>query len=392
MTATPSPDALEIAQALIRCPSVTPAEAGALTYLQGVLEAAGFACHRLPFSEAGTPDVDNLFARIGNGAPHICFAGHTDVVPPGDEADWSHPPFAAEIADGVLYGRGASDMKGGVAAFAAAALAFAADKKDALPGSISLLITGDEEGPSINGTKKVLDWMAEGEQIPDHSVVGEPTNPEALGDSIKIGRRGSLYGHITVTGEQGHSAYPHLAANPIPGLLAVMNAFHAEPLDEGSEHFAPSDLQITSIDTGNLAPNVIPARAAARFNVRYNDIHTAERLETLLRKQAEAALEGNGLHLKFEVHRSSPSFLTPANDLIDVMQGAVEEVTGRRPERSTEGGTSDARFIMEHCPVIEFGLVNTTIHQVDENTSIKDLEDLTKIYNCFIGRYFEAFA
>ncbi len=383
MTITP----LEIAQALIRCPSVTPEEGGALSYLQTLFEGAGFTCHRLTFSDKDTPDVDNLFARIGTSAPHLCFAGHSDVVPPGDEADWTHPPFGARIADGWLYGRGAADMKGNIACFAAAALDFLARCDGPLPGSISFLITGDEEGPAINGTKKVLEWMSANGHRPDHCLVGEPSCSGTIGDTIRVGRRGSLKGHISVTGVQGHTAYPHLANNPVPGMLAVLNAFLAEPLDDGAPHFSPSDMQIATIDTGNPATNVIPARISAGFNIRFNSNHTAESLMDILKRYASKALEGSGLEHQISFLPASPCFITEPGQLTEIMTGAVKDELGRTPELSTGGGTSDARFVKDYCPVIEFGLVNTTIHQVDERIEVGDLETLTRVYRAFLERY-----
>jgi succinyl-diaminopimelate desuccinylase len=385
------PDPVALAQGLIRCPSVTPAEGGALDLLESVLKPAGFACHRLPFSAPGTPDVDNLLARVGEGAPHLCFAGHTDVVPPGDEGLWSHPPFAGEVADGWLYGRGAVDMKGAVAAFAAAVLGLLEDRGGTLPGSVSLLITGDEEGPAVNGTVKVLEWMAANGHTPDHCLLGEPSNPAALGDAIKIGRRGSHSGRLTVTGTQGHVAYPEKALNPIPGLLAVLNRFLAEPLDHGTNQFAASNLEVTSIDVGNPAENIIPARAEARFNIRFNDLHRAETLVARLRDEAAEALSDTGLGHELTFSGNAEAFVTKPGPLVDALSAVVEDVTGRTPELSTGGGTSDARFIFSYCPVVEFGLVNATIHQVDERTSIADLEALTVIYRRFIARYFEVF-
>jgi succinyl-diaminopimelate desuccinylase len=388
MTAT----ALDIAQDLIRCRSVTPDEGGALTYLQELLEGAGFTCHRLPFSDENTPDVDNLFARLGTGKPHLCFAGHTDVVPPGDEADWTHPPFAAEIDDGWLHGRGSSDMKGDIACFVVAALEFLSEGKNEFPGSISFLITGDEEGPSINGTRKVLEWMTENGHNPDHCIVGEPSCSEFVGDTIRIGRRGSLSGQITVTGVQGHTAYPDLANNPVPGMLSILNSFLAEPYDEGSPHFSPSDLQISTIDAGNPAKNVIPARLSAGFNIRFNANHTAESLIEILSDKARAALEGSDLDHQISFLPSSPCFVTEPGPMVDLMSEAAKNETGQMPVLSTGGGTSDARFVKDYCPVIEFGLVNKTIHQVDERIEVSDLDTLTRIYRDFIERYFTAFA
>jgi len=385
------PDPVAIAQNLIRCPSVTPHEAGALDLLQSLLEAAGFTCHRLPFSQAGTADVDNLFARIGDGAPHLCFAGHADVVPPGDETKWTHPPFGAEISDGQLYGRGASDMKGAIAAFVAAALGYLADNKGTPKGSLSLLITGDEEGPAINGTVKAVHWLDQQGQTPDHCLVGEPSNLEQLGEAIKIGRRGSMNAGLTVSGKQGHVAYPDLAKNPVPGLLNVLTRLNALELDQGTSYFMPSNLEITGLEVDNAAQNVIPAAATARFNVRFNERHSSESLKTKLRTLVAQALEGSGLDHQLSFGVSGESFMTEPGDLVQVMIDAVHEVTGWTPELATNGGTSDARFIKDYCPVIEFGLTTTTIHQSDERVALADLEALTLIYRDFIARYFDSF-
>ena len=385
-------DPIELTQALIRCPSVTPQEGGALDFLQRVLEQAGFNCHRLVFSEPDTPDVDNLYARLGTDAPHLCFAGHTDVVPPGDEKAWSHPPFGGDVVDGRLYGRGAADMKGGVACFLAAALRYLRDRQNGCPGSISFLITGDEEGPALNGTRKVLEWLkARGERL-DHCLLGEPSNPAALGEAIKIGRRGSLNGVLTISGKQGHVAYPDLAANPVPGLLAVLNRFLAEPLDEGNAHFMPSNLEVTSIDVGNKAENVIPASAAAMFNIRFNDHHTADSLKARLRDLAGETLAKFDLSHSFRFRVTGGCFLTEPGPLVDALRDTIREETGRTPELSTGGGTSDARFIKDYCPVIEFGLINATIHAVDEHVKVADLHQLTAIYERFIARYFDQFS
>lgn len=383
---------LEIAQALIRCPSVTPEEGGALDYLESILSPAGFDCHRLPFADGGPPEVDNLFARLGSGAPHLCFAGHTDVVPPGDESLWSHPPFGGAVADGRLYGRGACDMKGGVACFAAAALAVAASADGALPGSISFLITGDEEGPAVNGTVKVLDWMAANGHVPDHCLLGEPSNPDTIGDAIKVGRRGSLNAALTVKGKQGHVAYPDRTHNPVPGLMAVIQHLMAAPLDDGSEHFAPSNLEVTTLEVDNPALNVVPSQARANLNIRFNDLHSAESLEAMVRETVEAALADSGLDHDIAFESNAASFLTPPGELTQILSDIVEEMTGRVPELSTKGGTSDARFIKDHCPVIEFGLVNATIHGIDENVAVADIELVTAIFERFIRRYFETFA
>jgi len=381
-------DPVALTQALIRCPSITPQEGGALTLVQNVLAAAGFACHRMTFTDAGTPDVENLYARIGGNGPNLCFAGHTDVVPPGHLDAWTMPPFAAEIRDGILYGRGAVDMKGGVGCFLAATMRYLEKTGGTLPGAISFLITGDEEGPSINGTAKVLQWMRErGERI-DACVVGEPSNPQALGDEIKIGRRGSLNGHILVHGKQGHAAYPSKAENPVPKLARIIDRLSAAALDAGTGDFEPSQLVVTVISVPNTATNVIPGRAEAHFNVRYNNAWTRPRLEDHVRQICQAAASELAARIELSFSGTGDVFLTKPGPLVDTMISAVEAATGRRPALTTGGGTSDARFIKDHCPVIEFGLVNTTIHQVDEHVSIADLETLTHIYETFITSYF----
>jgi len=383
--------AIELARALIRCRSVTPEDAGAIELLDVVLGKAGAHCHRLTFSDTDTPKIENLYARIGDSEPHLCFAGHTDVVPPGDESLWHHPPFAAEIADGILYGRGASDMKGAIAAFVAAALDFVAAKGDDFDGSISFLITGDEEGPAINGTRKVLDWMRAKNELPDHCVVGEPTNATKLGETIKIGRRGSLNGRLIVMGVQGHVAYPHLAANPVKGLIRVLDRFYDEPLDHGTAHFSPSNLEVTSIDVGNEAVNVIPAKAEARFNIRFNDRHEAKTLETLLRQRTVQALEGTDLGFTLVFEPPSQAFITTPGPLDALLSEAVRDVTGLMPSLSTDGGTSDARFIKDLCPVVEFGLLTASIHKIDEHVAVADLTRLTAIYQQFLELYFANF-
>ncbi|MCA1244239.1 succinyl-diaminopimelate desuccinylase [Stappia stellulata] len=389
MTQSPSP-AVSLARDLLRCPSVTPAEGGALALLEARLEAAGFAVERMVFRDNNTPDVENLFATIGSGAPHFVFAGHTDVVPAGDQDAWAHPPFSGEIVDGVLYGRGAVDMKGGIAAFAAAALDFVAAHDGRIPGTLSFLITGDEEGPAINGTVKLLDWAKAQGHVFDACIVGEPTNPDALGDAIKVGRRGSLTGTVTVTGVQGHVAYPHLAKNPVPDLLSLLGALQALTLDEGNERFQPSNLEITTIDIGNSATNVIPRQAQARFNVRFNDIWSVESLRAKLR---QALSDVPGLSCDWSLDfapDSSDSFLTHDAALIEALSEAVEAETGRRPELSTGGGTSDARFIKNYCPVVEFGLVGQTMHKIDERVATADLDRLSAIYRRFLDSYFSA--
>ncbi len=388
---TPAENAVAIAQSLIRCPSITPLDAGALDALAAPLSAAGFACERLTFSEGGTPDVDNLVARIGAGAPHLCFAGHTDVVPPGDESLWSHSPCTADIADGLLFGRGASDMKGAIACFAAAAIDFVAERNGEVGGTLSFLITGDEEGPALNGTKKVLVWMEEAGLIPNHCLVGEPSNATALGEVIKIGRRGSLTGHLTVAGQQGHVAYPHLASNPVKGIVSVLAMLYDTPLDTGSTHFSPSNLEVTSIDVGNPATNVIPAHAEARLNIRFNDNHEADALKAMLTDSIGAALQDTELTFTLEFAPHGDAFLTKPGALDTLLAEAVAELTGKTPALSTGGGTSDARFIKDYCPVVEFGLTTQTIHKSDENAALADIETLTAIYRRFIARYFETF-
>jgi succinyl-diaminopimelate desuccinylase len=372
------------ARELIRCRSVTPEEAGALRYLERELSAGGFKCQRLPFGEQGTPEVDNLYARIGTGSPHICFAGHIDVVPPGDEAAWRHPPFAAEIDGGVLYGRGAVDMKGGIAAALAAVLQFLSEKGETFGGSISFLITADEEGPSINGTRKVVDWLAARGEKPDACVLGEPTSEEAAGDTIKIGRRGSLNCQLKVHGVQGHAAYPEKARNPLPALVGALSLLKSRPLDSGTEHFQPSNLEITSVDTGNPATNVIPAAATARFNIRFNDRHTSDSLKAWIGGQVSAALGGSGVDYALEYEPAAESFVTEPGGFVQMLSNAVQAETGEPPVLSTGGGTSDARFIKNLCPVAELGPLNATAHKVDECVAIADLERLAAIYTRFL--------
>jgi succinyl-diaminopimelate desuccinylase len=386
MTSNPT-DPVQLAQALIRCRSVTPAEGGALTLLEGVLRPAGFTCHRLTMTEPGTPDVENLYARLGTGAPHLCFAGHTDVVPVGEESRWSHPPFAAEIAGGVLYGRGAADMKGAIACFIAAALDYI--RSDGLKrGSLSFLITGDEEGAGINGTVKVLDWMkARGEAV-DGCLVGEPTSSQAVGDELKIGRRGYLNAEVIVFGKQGHSAYANLADNPLPKLARIIDRIAVTPMDAGTPRFQPSSVQATIVSVPNTATNVIPGSALANFNIRYNDLHTRSEVEAWMRAQCEAATKGTGAQFSLRFFGTGDLFLTEPGPLVETMRGAVQAVTGRSAALTTNGGTSDARFIYKHCPVIELGLVNATVHQVDECVPVADLATLTRIYRRFIEDYF----
>jgi succinyl-diaminopimelate desuccinylase len=390
MTLFDARDPVALTQALIRCLSVTPMEGGALALLQTILGEAGFEVHRMTFSDTGTPDVENLYARIGRSGPNLCFAGHTDVVPPGDETAWTRPPFGAVIADGMLFGRGAVDMKGAIACFVAAALRVLAARRGSLAGQLSFLITGDEEGPSINGTVKVLDWLqARGEKL-DACLVGEPSNPAALGDEIKIGRRGSLNGELVVRGRQGHAAYPAKAENPVPKLARLIDRLSSAKLDAGNSDFEPSGLQVTVISVPNTATNVIPAEARAKFNIRYNTEWTRPRLESWVRAQCvDAAAE---VDARFDVTFSGTGdvFLTRPGPLVATLSDAVHAVTGRTPALTTGGGTSDARFIQAHCPVVEFGLVNETIHSIDERVAVADLEALTRIYQRFIEGYFTA--
>jgi len=389
-------DALSIARDLIRCPSVTPADAGALGVLEQALTAAGFTCHRVTFSEPGTADVDNLYARIGTDGPHITFAGHTDVVPPGDESAWSVGAFSGEVKDGFLHGRGAVDMKGGIACSVAAVLEHLAANggkpraggQESGTGSISFLITGDEEDVSINGTIKLLKWAAERGEKFDHCVLGEPSNVESLGDTIKVGRRGSQSGTLYVDGVQGHVAYPHRAANPVPDISRLIVAISDEPLDHGSAQFQASNLEFVSVDVGNKAFNVIPGEARARFNIRYNDNHTQASLRELVEARLTKAC-GNRIKARIVWEPSNSNvFVTKPGPFTDLAVSAIEEVTGRKPELSTSGGTSDARFISSYCPVIEFGLVGQTMHQVDERVPVADLEKLTKVYRGILTRYF----
>ena len=380
-------DPVELAQSLIRCESVTPVEGGALTALENWLQPLGFKAERMPFQDQNTPDVDNLFARIGsaNAGKHLCFAGHTDVVPVGNPADWRDPPFGATIRDGVLYGRGTVDMKGAIAAFVAAAAAYLSDINREPTGAISLLITGDEEGPSVNGTKKMLEVLAgRGERF-DACIVGEPTNPAQMGEMIKIGRRGSLNALLTVRGVQGHVAYPERADNPIHGLLPLLNALADRPLDAGHPHFPASSLQLTSVDVGNLTTNLIPAKAEARFNVRFNANFDGKSLEAELRRRLDEVRRPYDL----SVSVSGESFVTEPGQLTEIVANAVQAVSGSRPEFSTSGGTSDARFIKNYCPVVELGLISATAHQVDEHVLTQDIRDLAETYRLILHAFFE---
>jgi succinyl-diaminopimelate desuccinylase len=398
MARTPEIDPLPILEALIRCPSVTPDEAGALAYLGKLLADHGFHCERLPFASPGTPEVDNLFARFSKGGPHLCFAGHVDVVPPGRSEDWRHPPFAADQAEGYIYGRGACDMKGSIAAFIAAAID-AISGSDQPDGTLSLLLTGDEEGPAINGTAKVLEWMKANGEVPDHCLVGEPTSEKVLGDTIKNGRRGSLSFAITMEGVQGHAAYPHKADNPIPKLVRLLDRLASArldngndqslgKLDHGNDQFEASTLAITTVDVGNPAGNVIPARASAKLNIRFNTEHSPQSLIAFVKTHCEEVeRELGGRFTVIETVRAE-AFVTAPGPFLGVVLDSIAEETGVSAKLSTSGGTSDARFIKDYCPVLEFGPTNATIHQVDERIAIAELRALSRIYRAIIGKYF----
>jgi succinyl-diaminopimelate desuccinylase len=377
-------DALDLAQRLIRAPSVTPADAGAIPLLQSVLDGMGFRCETVTFEEPGTAPVLNLYARLGTSGRNFCFAGHTDVVPPGDAAAWTLDPFSGAVKDGKLHGRGAADMKGAIAAMASACAAFLEARGPAFGGSISFLVTGDEEADAVNGTRKLLDWLnARGERL-DACVVGEPTSANALGDMVKIGRRGSLNAFLTVHGTQGHTAYPHLADNAAHRLVAMLHAVTATPLDRGNAHFEASSLAVSTIDIGNRTTNVIPATARAVFNVRYNDQWSSASVERWLRERLDEA----GGRYELQIKVSGESFLVPPGEVSDTLSAAIERVLGRRPELSTTGGTSDARFIHRFCPCAEFGLLNLTAHKVDECIAVADLAHLAAIYRTALELYF----
>ena len=380
------PDPVALSQALIRCPSVTPADAGAIAVLEAALKPLGFACHRLRFEDAGTAPIENLYARIGTQGPNFCFAGHTDVVPPGDAKLWRHDPFAAVIENGTLYGRGAADMKSAVAAFAAAAARYLATGKPY--GSISFLITGDEEGIAINGTQKMLGWLKEQGERLDHCVVGEPTSTARAGDTIKIGRRGSMNTRVTVRGTQGHVAYPHQAANPLPAMAALVSRLSSDVLDQGNAHFDPSTLAFTTIDTGNAATNVIPAEVHGGFNIRFTDQHTPASLQKRIADAVAATGKEFGCEIETVFQVSGVSFLTKPGAFTELLANAAQKVTGARPDYSTTGGTSDARFIKDHCPVAELGLSNATMHKANECATLEDIGLLTDIYFEVISAYF----
>jgi succinyl-diaminopimelate desuccinylase len=378
-------DPTALAAALIRRPSVTPKDEGALDLIAGALQELGFTCHSLTFGGCDADKIHNLYARCGSGRPNLCFAGHSDVVPIGDTAGWSFEPFAGTVREAALCGRGAVDMKGAIAAFIAAAQRFLAERGPGFTGSISLLITGDEEGDAVNGTRKVLEWLMQRGEVIDACLVGEPTSAQSLGDMIKIGRRGSMTGRLTVHGVQGHTAYPHLADNAAHRLVAMLHTLTTAELDHGSEHFQPSTLQVSTIDIGNPTSNVIPAMAQAVFNIRFNDRWTSDMLKGWLARELDAA----GGNYALELAVSGESFLTAPGPLSERLAEAIRRVTGKTPEFSTTGGTSDARFIQAHCPVAEFGLVGLTMHKVDERVALADIADLTEIYRTFLTLFFE---
>lgn len=386
VTDQPSHDPVALAQGLIRCPSVTPEEGGALDFLSEVLGGLGFTCQRMVFDDPGSAPVDNLYARLGDASPNFCFAGHTDVVPVGDLAAWSVDPFGAEINGGRLIGRGAVDMKGAIAAFVAALSRFLGGRDGDLPGSISLLITGDEEDVAVNGTRKVLERLAAQGETLDVCLVGEPTSDRQLGDVAKIGRRGSMNGRLLVRGIQGHTAYPQLADNPLHHLVRMLTPLVTESLDDGNAHFPASSLQITTIDVGNPVTNVIPAEGQAAFNIRFNNLHNSSDIEAWVRERLDRA--GADYDLSFRI--SGESFLTPPGPLSDLIATCVQRVTGRAPELSTSGGTSDARFIKDYCPVAELGLKNATAHKVDEAVELADLQSLTDVYQEILNSYFHS--
>jgi succinyl-diaminopimelate desuccinylase len=381
-------DPIALAQALIRCRSVTPEDAGAIGLVAEALERLGFACRRLRFEAPGTAPVENLYARLGDAGPNFCFAGHTDVVPPGDAGLWRSDPFAAEIRDGVLYGRGAADMKSAIAAFIAAVGRFLASGKPR--GSISLLITGDEEGVNINGTKRVLEWMRENGERIDHCLVGEPTATARACDTIKIGRRGSMRVEFAVRGVQGHTAYPQKAINPIHILAALVTRLASEPLDSGTAHFEPSTLVFTTFDVGNPASNVSPAEARAACNIRFNDLHTPETLLRRIEQLAQEAARESGSEIAVTSRVGGVAFLTEPGPFIDLLLQTIAEATGAAPELSTSGGTSDARFIKDHCPVAEIGLPGATMHKADECMPLSEIHRLVDIYEAILVAYFAA--
>ena len=383
------PDALSLTQELVRENTVTPIATPALDILEKHLGDAGFAITKLPFSEDGYDDTDNLYAQMGSGTPHLCFAGHVDVVPTGPVDDWSHAPFSGDVVEGKLFGRGTADMKGGVACFASAAIKYVT-ANPSFKGTLSFLITGDEEAVAINGTPKMLTWLSEQNIKLDHCIVGEPSNPSYLGEEIKVGRRGSMLGTLTLHGTQGHIAYPERADNPMPRVAAVLDRLCNDQLDEGTNLFQPSNLEVTSVDVGNEAHNMLPQSATIKFGIRYNTCHDFDSLEVLLKQKFDKVHAELGGRYEVEYFRSGEAFYTEDKMLTDLVSDAVEKHVGKRPKLSTAGGTSDARFIKNHCPVVEFGLVGATMHKIDEHVEVKDIESLADIYHDIISNYFKA--
>lgn len=374
-------DPVALTQALVKCRSITPADDGALDVVANTLIPLGFEVHRLRFEEEGTAPIDNIFARFGTEGPHLCYLGHTDVVPPGDESIWKHPPFSATIEDGILYGRGTADMKGCNAAFIAAVSRLLNEQRP--KGSISLLITGDEEAAAINGTVKVIEWMKQNNQMPDVAIVGEPSNASAMGQTLRVGRRGSLNGTITVTGIQGHSAYPERADNPVPRLIHLLSSLIDHSFDNGTEHFPPTHLVVSSVDVGNPAANVIPSKATALLNMRFNSLWTKDSLEAKLNE----LLKTTGEPYELKVWSNAASFITEPGEWTNLVRDAVEKISGKVPKFDTGGGTSDARFIAPYCPTVEYGLLNATIHKTDEHTTISDLQELADTYTEILRKY-----
>ena len=379
---------VHVTQALVKCPSVTPEEGGAITWLQGVLDAHGFNTKQLTFKTPETRNVTNLYARIGKGTPHLCFAGHTDVVPVGNEQSWSYPPFSAEIHNDILYGRGAVDMKGGIAAWVAATVQYLEQKQNQFKGSMSFIITGDEEGPAVNGTRKILKWCQENNQIPDHCLLGEPTCETKLGDAIKIGRRGSLTASLHIKGIQGHVAYPENASNSAEIIIKILKSIQKKPLDNGNQYFQPSTSAITAIECNSHAENIIPENAYAKFNIRYNTEHTHQSLSQYIHEICNKITNEKNAHYDIKFSDPTEPFICREDNFTNILKNTIKNTTGITPKLSTGGGTSDARFIRHYCPVLEFGLVNKTIHAIDERVDVKELQKLTRIYRAFIERYF----
>ncbi len=374
-------DVVALTQSLITRPSVTPADAGAMAAVQSALESLGFSCTRLKFG-----NIENLYARRGSASPNLCFAGHTDVVPVGVRNLWKYDPFGAEIHDGAVIGRGAVDMKGAIAAWISAIAAVGE-----VPGSLSLLITGDEEGVATDGTVRVVEWLKDQGEVIDHCIVGEPSSSERLGDMIKVGRRGSVNATFTVTGKQGHVAYPQRALNPLPVMLGVLNELTGRTLDDGFEGFPPSNLEITTVDTGNTATNIIPAAAKARINIRFNPAHRGEVLKKWFEAVATSHARSSGAGIEVQIAISGEAFLTEPGPFVDLVADVIQSQFGLDTDRSTTGGTSDARFIRDLCPVVEFGLVGQTMHQINECVAVDDLRALTKAYSALIETYFSKF-